>query len=69
MELRKGTEPNSLKILVDNLELDSHCRMENGVMSSGIILKFGRYNLSDVLCQMIDDYGEDELIKRINALN
>ena len=42
--------------------------MKNGLIDDGIILKFGRYNLESVLLQMIDDYGEDEIIKRIKGL-
>jgi len=66
--LRKGNEPNSLQILVDNVNLEPFSQMRSGMIEDGIILKFGRYNLEDVLCQILDDYGEEELIKRIKAL-
>lgn len=66
--LRKGTEPNSLRILVDGVELKPFSQMKCGMIDDGIILKFGMYNLEDVLCQMLEDYGEEELIKRIKSL-
>lgn len=66
--LKKGTEANSLEILVDNVDLKPFSQMKSGMIEDGIIVKFGRYRLDDVLSQMLDDYGEDELIKRIKAL-
>jgi len=67
--LRKGNEPNALQILVDNVDLKPYSQMKSGIIDDGIILKIGRYNLEDILCQMMDDYGEEELIKRIKALD
>lgn len=66
--LKKGTEPNALQILVDNVDLKPYSEMKRGMIEDGIIIKISRYNLEDVLCQMLDDYGENELIKRINEL-
>lgn len=38
------------------------------VWETGVMLKIHEYNIEDVLVQMIDDYGEEELIKKIKAL-
>jgi hypothetical protein len=67
-QFRKGTEPNSLELLVSNIDLKPFSIMKGGMIEDGIIVKFGIYNLEDVLIQMLDDYGEEELIKRIKAL-
>jgi hypothetical protein len=67
-QFRKGTEPNSLELLVSNIDLKPFSIMKGGMIEDGIIVKFGLYNLEDVLIQMLDDYGEEELIKRIKAL-
>lgn len=66
--LRKGTEPNALELIVENVDIKPYSKMQNGIIEDGIILKIGKYNLENVLCQMLDDYGQDELIKRIKAL-
>ncbi len=68
-QLRKGTEPNALKILVSNINLEPFSVMKNGMIQDGIIVKIGMYNLEDILVQMLEDYGEEELIKRIKALD
>jgi hypothetical protein len=65
---KKGNEANLLEILVDNVDIKPFSEIKRGMLDDGIVLKFGRYNLDDVLCQMLDDYGEDELINRIKAL-
>ena len=66
--LKKGTEPNALELIVDNVDIKPYSKMKNGMIEDGVVLKFSKYNLEDVLCQMLDDYGQDELIKRIKAL-
>lgn len=66
--LKKGTEPNALELIVDNINVKPYSKMKNGMIEDGVVLKFSKYNLEDVLCQMLDDYGQDELIKRIKAL-
>lgn len=67
--LRKGNESNLLRILVDNIDIKSFAQMNGGMIDASIIIKFSRYNLDDVLCQMLEDYGEDELIKRIKGID
>jgi len=67
--LQKGNEPNLMELLIENIEIKPFARVNNGMIEDGIIIKFGRYNLENILCQMLDDYGEDELIKRIKAID
>jgi hypothetical protein len=68
MNLRKGNDPNLMSVLVDNIYIKPFSRMNSGMIEDGVIVKFGGYNLDDVLCQMLDDYGEDVLISRIKSL-
>ena len=63
-----GNEPNLLYAWVEDVEISAKVRMAGGVIESGVLLKIQRYNLDDMLVQMIEDYGEEELIKRIKAL-
>ncbi len=67
--LQKGTEANALQVLVDKVDITPFAQVMRGSIHDGLILKFSHYNLEDVLCQMLEDYGEEELIKRIKALN
>ena len=59
-----GTDANMLEILVDSVEIKSQANSRE----HGVCIKLDTYNLDNVLCQMLDDYSEDELIKRIKAL-
>jgi hypothetical protein len=68
-KLKKGHEPNSLQILVDTIDLKPFAKMRNGMIEDGIVIKCSRYNLEDMLIQMLDDYGKKELIKRLDALD
>ena len=66
--LKKGQEANSLTILVESIDIKPYSVMKRGLIDDGIILKFGRYDIDSVLIQMLEDYGEDELIKKIESL-
>lgn len=66
--LKKGSDANSLQLLVDNVDLKPFSQMKSGIIEDGILIKFGRYNLDDLLCQILEDYGEDEIIERIRTL-
>ena len=66
--LIKGTEPNLLKILVDNIETRVTAKMKNGMINAGVIVTIPQYSLENVLCQMIDEYGKERLIKEIENL-
>ncbi len=66
--LEKGNETNQLVLLVDNIDLKPFSRVRGGRVEDGISVKINKYNLENLLCQMIEDYGQDELIKRIKVL-
>lgn len=66
--LQEGSDPNSLTILVEDIEIKPYSRMRSGVIKSFVIVKIPQYNLDNVLCQMVEDYGEDQLINRIKSL-
>ena len=66
--LRKGSEPNLLYLLVDQVEIRPHAVMRGGIIDASNLVKINSYNLNDILVQMLEDYGEEELIKRIKDL-
>ena len=66
---KKGFEANRMQLLVDDVEITSTAEIRGGLLESGIVIKFGKYNLEDVLCQMIDDYGAERLIGTIKSLD
>lgn len=66
---RIGTEPNLLKLAVRKIEIESHSLMVSGIIEEGVIITFSQYDCNDLLVQMLEDYGEEELIKRIKALD
>ena len=66
--LRKGNEQNTLKILINSFNVEAYSKVHAGMIDDGIILRFGMYNLDDVLTQMLEDYGDEELIKRIKLI-
>lgn len=66
--LRKGFEPNLLRIVVDEIEIKPYSKVRGGQIDDGIIIQFTRYNLEQVLCQMIEDYGAEKLIQKIKQL-
>ena len=66
--LRKGRDANSLRLLVDSVEIKSDVKMMKGIMESGVIIKLHQYNLEDLLCQLLEDYGEEKLIEEIKKL-
>lgn len=68
MTLRKGTDPNQLELLVDNIESRPHATVRSGLVEAGIIVKINRYNLDNLLHQMLEDYGEEHIIQRISEL-
>lgn len=66
--LTTGKDPNSIELIVGNIEIAPFAGMKNGIIEGGIIVKFGRYNLENLLCQVIEDYGQDKLIDVIKSL-
>lgn len=67
--LKTSQDTNLLEILVKDIELKPFCEMENGVIESSIKVKIHKYSLEDVLSQMLDDYGEERIIKEIKQLS
>ena len=67
-QLRKGTDPNQLIITVNSVSMDTQAEMKHGILDSAIIIKIKNYNLEDLLIQMLEDYGENELINKIKSL-
>jgi len=67
--LRKGTEPNNMVLWVDDVKITSKAVVAHGSLHDGVVINFGHYNVNDLLVQMLEDYGEDELIKRIKNLD
>lgn len=63
-----GNEPNFLKLLVRSLELKPHSNMRGGVIEDAIHIRFSNYNIDNLLCQLIEEYGEEKLIDKIKAL-
>jgi len=66
--LTKGNEPNLLKLIVDEIEIKPYSQIKSGNLEDGLMVKISRYNLENLLCQMIDEYGEDVLIEKIKSL-
>ncbi len=66
--LHKGNEVNQIELLVDAVDVKPFSRIIKGNLEDGIVVKINHYNLENLLCQMLEDYGEEELIKRIKAL-
>lgn len=66
--LRPSNDSNQLTFAVTSIELKPNAEMIGGVISDSIIVTVGQYNLQDLLCQMIEDYGEDKLIEIITSL-
>ena len=63
-----GNEPNLLYAWVEDVEISAKTRTARGTIETGVLLKIHRYNLDDILAQIIEDYGEEDLIKRIKSL-
>ena len=66
--LHKGLDPNSLEILVNNIEINPFSQMKSGIIESAIIIKISQYHLEDLLIQLLDDYGYEYLINKIRSL-
>lgn len=65
-DLRKGTESNVLHLVVEDLDIKPYADIRFG---TGLELKLSRYNIEDLLIQLLEEYGEEGLIKRIKAID
>lgn len=66
--LRKGRDPNHMTLMVDSVEINPYAKMVRGMIEDGIVIKFSRYNIEDLLCQLLEEYGDEEIIKKIKDL-
>ena len=42
--------------------------MINGIVRSGFLITMHQYNLDNVICQLLEDYGDEKIIERIKKL-
>jgi len=63
-----GQDANLLRLKIGDPVIKSHAEMINGCVYAAMIIEMPRYNLDDVLCQLLDDYGEEKIIERIKQL-
>lgn len=68
MVLRKGNDPNILKLAVETLDIKPDVILRGGLMETSLIISFTHYSIDDLLCQLLDEYGEEELNKKIKSL-
>lgn len=66
--LNFGHEPNLLRLKIADPKIAPFADINNGFIRSGMIIEMPQYNLDDVLCQLLEDYGSEHIIKRINEL-
>jgi hypothetical protein len=66
-QLRIGNEPNQLMLKVVDLEMRPIVMFDGGLPFGATLIKI-RYHLDDVLIQLIEDYGEEAIMTRINEL-
>jgi hypothetical protein len=66
--LHFGHEPNLLRLKIADPKISPFADMNGGVIRSGMIIEMPQYNLDDVLCQLLEDYGSEHIINRINEL-
>ena len=67
--LSKVSTGNALTVLVNEVDIKPWSRIKGGMIDDGVIVKFSSYNINDLLCQLLDDYGEDELISLIKNID
>jgi len=60
--------PLFLSIIVDTIDIKPYSEVKRGSIEQGLEVKITHYNLEDLLCQMLEDYGNDELIRGIKEI-
>lgn len=63
--LKLGHENNQIQLLVTDIDLKPYCALTG---ECAMVLDVKKFNLENLLTQLIEDYGEDDLIKRIKEL-
>lgn len=66
--LRFGHDANYLRLKIADAKVSPTYELNNGVITAGFLIEMPQYSLNDVLCQLLDDYGEEAIIKRIKEL-
>jgi len=66
--LEFGSDTNLLELIVDNIDITPVSQLRRGDLRAGVKIKISSYNIDNLLCQIIDDYGEDNIIERIKNL-
>jgi hypothetical protein len=66
--LRVGHDANLLRLKIENPTIKPFATVINGSVICGMIIEMPQYNLDDLLCQILEDYGEETIIKRIKEL-
>jgi hypothetical protein len=66
--LHFGHDANLLRLKIENPTIKPFAIVDNGCVRHGMILEMPQYNLDDLLCQILEDYGEEAIIKRIKEL-
>jgi hypothetical protein len=66
--LTYGHDANLLRLKIENPTIKPFATMDSGCVRHGMIIEMPQYNLDDLLCQILEDYGEEAIIKRIKEL-
>lgn len=66
--LHFGHDANNLTLKIADAKISPAYEYNNGVVTAGFLIEMPQYSLNDVLCQLLEDYGEEAIIKRIKEL-
>lgn len=63
-----GIDANRLVLKVEDAAIKPYGTIISGSLRAGFIIEMSGYNLDNLLCQLLEDYGEETLLKRIKQL-
>lgn len=66
--LEFGADPNLLVLKVSESDIKPVAEIRSGCVRAGFLITLHQYNLENLLCQLIEDYGEEKLIQKIKQL-
>ena len=66
--LNSDPEPNLIEITTNNIHIKPITDLRGGSIASGMKIKISGYNLEEILCCLLDDYGEEEILNKIKEL-